>query len=370
MEFIDLASQLRSMRTAIDKRIADVLEHGQFIMGPEVRDLEQRLAEYVGVKHCVTCANGTDALQIALMSYDIGPGDIVFTTSFSFFATAEVIALVGATPCFVDVDPVTFNLDPADLERAIQDVLSTNTGTPKAVIAVDLFGLPADYPQLDSICTQYSLKLIEDAAQGFGGAIGNARAGSFGDIATTSFFPAKPLGCYGDGGALFTQDDKVAEKIRSIRVHGKGQHKYENVRIGVNSRLDTIQAAILLEKLMHFPQELTHRQRISDRYQNIRANAELPALPSNFSSSWAQFTVKVDANIRDRIQSYLSDNGIPTAIYYATPLNQQRAFSDIHNRPTPVAESLSKQVFSLPMSGYLSDQDADKVIDAINCFPC
>jgi dTDP-4-amino-4,6-dideoxygalactose transaminase len=262
MDFIDLASQLQFMRSAIDKRIGTVLNHGQFILGPEVTELEQKLAEYVGVKHCITCANGTDALQIALMSQNIGQGDIVFTTSFSFFATAEVISLVGATPYFVDIDPKTYNVCPQSLASAIKDVKESKQGNPRAVIAVDLFGLPANYIDLETLCKANQLFLIEDAAQGFGGAINGQKAGSFGDIATTSFFPAKPLGCYGDGGAIFTNSEEIADLAKSIRVHGKGSHKYENIRIGLNSRLDTIQAAILLEKLEWFPKELEHRQTI------------------------------------------------------------------------------------------------------------
>ena len=366
MEFIDLASQLRSMRTAIDKRIADVLEHGQFIMGPEVSELELRLAEYVGVKHCVTCANGTDALQIALMSYDIGPGDIVITTPFTFFSTAEVIALVGATPYFVDIESETFNISPDAVESAIVDIHQRNLGPIRAIIAVDLFGLPANYPRLEVLCQEHNIVLIEDAAQGFGGKIKERRAGSFGDIATTSFFPAKPLGCFGDGGALFTNDDNIAELAKSIRVHGKGTHKYENVRVGLNSRLDTIQAAILLEKLQHFSSELEHRQQVSRCYQSITDHYLKPQLPSGFVSSWAQYTLVVEPQQRETMQLLLQEKGIPTAIYYPTPLNLQPVFLESISPPTPVSEKLAQQVISLPMSGYLELSDAQRVVEVIN----
>ena len=256
MQFIDLAAQYQSLKEKIDARIQTVLEHGKYIMGPEVQELEQNLSEYVGVKHTVSCANGTDALTLALMVFDIKPGDAVFCPTFTFFSTAETIAFEGATPIFVDSDEYTFNICPIDLEKRIEKVLAEGKLKPKAIIAVDLFGLPADYPALRKIADKYDLKIIEDAAQGFGGEINGKRAGSFGDIATTSFFPAKPLGCYGDGGALFTDNDVYAELLSSYRVHGKGKDKYDNVRIGMNSRLDTIQAAILLEKLSVFPQEL------------------------------------------------------------------------------------------------------------------
>ena len=252
MEFIDLKSQLAHMRTKIDARIKKVLDHGQFIMGPEVFELEEKLADYVGVKHCISCANGTDALQLSLMALGVGKGDIVFTTAFSFFATAEVIPLVGATPYFVDIDIDTYNLCPKSLESAILAARESQKGTPRAVIAVDMFGLPANYLKIQKVCDKYDLKLIEDSAQGFGGVINGEKAGSFGSLATTSFFPAKPLGCFGDGGAIFTNDDALADICQSLRVHGKGKHKYHNARIGLNSRLDTLQAAVLLEKLAHF----------------------------------------------------------------------------------------------------------------------
>jgi dTDP-4-amino-4,6-dideoxygalactose transaminase len=368
MDFIDLASQLQFMRSAIDKRIGTVLNHGQFILGPEVTELEQKLAEYVGVKHCITCANGTDALQIALMSQNIGQGDIVFTTSFSFFATAEVISLVGATPYFVDIDPKTYNVCPQSLASAIKDVKESKQGNPRAVIAVDLFGLPANYIDLETLCKANQLFLIEDAAQGFGGAINGQKAGSFGDIATTSFFPAKPLGCYGDGGAIFTNSEEIADLAKSIRVHGKGSHKYENIRIGLNSRLDTIQAAILLEKLEWFPKELEHRQTISKIYDTIDTSLILPFVPSSYYSSWAQFTVRVKSGQRQRWLDYMHQNSIPTAIYYPTPLNSQQAFRHCQSSQTSNSVEAAKSVFSLPMSGYLSLKDAESIVGKINEF--
>ncbi|MGK0372893.1 MAG: dTDP-4-amino-4,6-dideoxygalactose transaminase, partial [Glaciecola sp.] len=261
MQFIDLAAQYQHLKTKIDKRIQTVLDHGHYIMGPEVDELETKLADYVGVKHAITCGNGTDALTLAMMVLNVKEGDAVFCPTFTFFATAEVISYEGATPVFVDSDPHTFNICPIDLELRISAIIKEGKLNPKAIIAVDLFGLPANYPEIEAIAKKYNLILVEDAAQGFGGEISGKRAGSFGDIATTSFFPAKPLGCYGDGGAVFTDNDEYAELIKSFRVHGKGADKYDNVRIGMNSRIDTIQAAILLEKLAEFPQELINRNK-------------------------------------------------------------------------------------------------------------
>jgi len=359
MQFIDLAAQYKHLQTKIDARIKAVLEHGKYIMGPEVQELEQKLADYVGVKHAITCANGTDALQLSMMILDIKPGDAVFCPTFTFFATAEVIALAGATPVFVDSDESTFNICPQDLERKIQQTIAEGKLKPKAIISVDLFGLPANYPEIERIVKQYDLKLVEDAAQGFGGSItdnkGNdKKAGSFGDIATTSFFPAKPLGCYGDGGAIFTNNDDYAALIKSYRVHGKGQDKYDNVRIGINSRLDTIQAAILLEKLAEFPQELINRNKSAAKYESeLGCQYKTPQVPAGYTSSWAQYTL-VDAK-RDEIMAEYKVKGIPTMIYYATCMHQQTAFKGLgyQEGDFPVAERLAKQVFSLPMHPYL-----------------
>lgn len=354
MQFIDLQAQYKHLQDKIDARIRTVLEHGKYIMGPEVQELEQQLAEYVGVKHAITCANGTDALQLAMMAFDIKAGDAVFCPTFTFFATAEVVAFAGATPVFVDSDEATFNICPQDLERQIEKVITEGQLTPKAIIAVDLFGLPANYPELERIANKFGLKLIEDAAQGFGGEINGQRAGSFGDIATTSFFPAKPLGCYGDGGALFTNDDELAELLRSYRVHGKGSDKYDNVRIGMNSRLDTIQAAILLEKLAEFPTELVKRNAAAEKYTaELSARFNTPDVPAGYLSSWAQYTL-VDEN-RDAIMAEYKAQGIPTMIYYGTCMHEQTAFKGLgYSRGDfPVAERLARQVFSLPMHPYL-----------------
>jgi len=359
MQFIDLQAQYQHLKTKIDKRIADVLNHGKYIMGPEVQELEQELAKYVGVKHVVTCANGTDALSLALMVLDIKEGDAVFCPTFTFFATAEVISFANATPVFVDSNEQTFNICPVDLEKQIQKVISEGKVIPKAIIAVDLFGLPANYAEIEAIAKKYDLKLIEDAAQGFGGSITDThgktkRSGSFGDIATTSFFPAKPLGCYGDGGAIFTNSDEYAQLLRSYRVHGKGSDKYDNIRIGMNSRLDTIQAAILLEKLAEFPQELINRNNAAANYENELVSLyKTPQVPTGYESSWAQYTLLSDN--REQAMAQYKTQGIPTVIYYATCMHQQTAFADLgyQDGDFPVAEKLCKQVFSLPMHPYL-----------------
>jgi dTDP-4-amino-4,6-dideoxygalactose transaminase len=367
MQFIDLQTQYQHLKRRIDKRIHDVLDHGKYIMGPEVQELEEKLADYVGVKHVITCANGTDALQLCLMVLDIKPGDAVFCPTFTFFATAEVIALAGATPIFVDSDPDTFNICPKDLELRIEKTISEGKVIPKAIIAVDLFGLPANYPELEDIAKKYKLKLIEDAAQGFGGSINGKKAGSFGDIATTSFFPAKPLGCYGDGGAVFTNNDEHAELLRSYRVHGKGKDKYDNVRIGLNSRLDTLQAAILLEKLAEFPQELMNRNKAATEYFKQLPNIyKIPTVPDGYISSWAQYTLQ--SVRRDEIMEEYKAKSIPTMIYYGTCMHQQTAFTSnkLIQDNFPIAERLSKQVFSLPMHGYL---DVEAVIKNIALKP-
>lgn len=354
MQFIDLAAQYQHLKTKIDKRIQNVLDHGNYIMGPEVQELEEKLAEYVGVKHAITCANGTDALTLAMMVLNIEKGDAVFCPTFTFFATAEVIAYEGATPVFVDSDEATFNICPIDLEKRIQATIAEGKLIPKAIIAVDLFGLPANYPEIQKIADKYNLKLVEDAAQGFGGSINGKQAGSFGDIATTSFFPAKPLGCYGDGGAIFTNNDEYAELIKSYRVHGKGSDKYDNVRIGMNSRLDTIQAAILLEKLAEFPTELINRNKAADNYEKTLAGKyKTPQVPKGYISSWAQYTL-VSEN-RDAEMAKYKAQGIPTMIYYGTCMHQQTAFAYLDNdkHSYPIAQKLALSVFSLPMHPYI-----------------
>jgi len=354
MQFIDLKAQYEHLKDKIDKRIADVLAHGKYIMGPEVQELEQNLADYVGVKHVITCANGTDALTLSLMVLDVKEGDAVFCPTFTFFATAEVISFANATPVFVDSNEQTFNICPQSLESQIRRTIAEGKLKPKAIIAVDLFGLPANYPEIEKIAEKYNLKLIEDAAQGFGGSINGKKAGSFGDIATTSFFPAKPLGCYGDGGAIFTNNDEYADLVRSYRIHGKGSDKYDNVRIGMNSRLDTIQAAILLEKLAEFPQELINRNEAAINYEGELANKlKTPQVPDGYISSWAQYTI-VDVN-RDEVMADYKTKGIPTMVYYSTCMHQQTAFSNLGYKSGcfPVAEKLAERVFSLPMHGYL-----------------
>ena len=354
MQFIDLAAQYRHLKSRIDSRIEQVLSHGQYIMGPEVRELECLLADYVGVKHCISCANGTDALSLALMVLGCREGDAVFCPSFTFFATAETIAHQNATPVFVDSDRISFNICPKHLEVQIEKVIKAGRLSPKAIIAVDLFGLPANYPEIEALASKYQLALIEDAAQGLGGEIRGKKAGSFGDIAATSFFPAKPLGCYGDGGALFTNNDHYAELLSSLRMHGKGIDKYDNVRIGMNSRLDTIQAAILIEKLAEFPKELHARNMHAEKYrEQYEGLFETPQVPEGYSSSWAQYTLKADN--RDVAISEFSAKGIPTAIYYKNCLHQQIAFEYLNysDEDVPVASSLAKKVFSLPMHAYL-----------------
>lgn len=354
MQFIDLAAQYQRLKERIDARIHAVLDHGHYIMGPEVYELEQKLSEYVGVKHTISCANGTDALTLALMVLEVKEGDAVFCPTFTFFATAEAIAFEGATPVFVDSNEDTFNICPIDLEKRIQSVITEGKLKPKAIIAVDLFGLPADYPTLRKIADKYDLKIIEDAAQGFGGEINGKRAGSFGDIATTSFFPAKPLGCYGDGGAIFTNNDEYAALLESYRVHGKGKDKYDNVRIGMNSRLDTIQAAILLEKLAVFPQELINRNKAAERYtEKLKYTYKTPVVPEGYVSSWAQYTLVTED--RDAEMAKYKSQGIPTMVYYGTCMHQQTAFEALgyQHGDFPVAERLASSVFSLPMHGYL-----------------
>lgn len=354
VQFIDLAAQYQHLKTKIDARIKTVLEHGNYIMGPEVQELESKLANYVGVKHAITCANGTDALTLAMMVLDIQPGDAVFCPTFTFFATAEVIAFEGATPVFVDSSETTFNICPIDLEKRIQQTIAENKLIPKAIIAVDLFGLPANYPEIQKVADKYNLKVVEDAAQGFGGSIDGKRAGSFGDIATTSFFPAKPLGCYGDGGAVFTNNDDYAELLKSYRVHGKGKDKYDNVRIGMNSRLDTIQAAILLEKLAAFPTELINRNKAADNYEKtLSGRYKTPHVPDGYTSSWAQYTL-VSSN-RDAEMAAFKMQGVPTMIYYKTCIHEQIAFRKLGRQigSFPIAEKLAKSVLSLPMHGYI-----------------
>ena len=365
MEFIDLKKQYKVLKKNIDKNIKKVLIDGKYIMGEEVKELEKKLAKYVGVKYCATCANGTDALQIALMCYDVKPGDCVFVPSFTFFSTAEIVSLLGATPIFVDSDPRTFNMDIKSLEEAIKNVKKEKKLKPRGIIAVDLFGLPANFPEIKKIAKNNKLFLVEDGAQGFGGNIKGKRNCSFGDISTTSFFPAKPLGCYGDGGAIFTDNEELYNLITSIRIHGKGKEKYDNVRIGLNSRLDTIQAAILLEKLKAFEKnELDNRQVYAKMYEEkLKDYVKTPLIPKGYLSSYAQYTLILNSEKeRDFLKQYLADKSIPSMVYYAKPLHSQKVYQKLKKYTNlEVSENLSKCVLSLPMHPYLTNKIVDEV---------
>jgi len=364
--FIDLQAQRRRLGESLNRAIAAAVESGQWIMGPQVGEFEKRLAEFTGVKHVVACANGTDALMIVLRAWNIGPGDAVFVPAFTFAASAEVAALVGATPVFVDVLEDTYNMDPASLEAAIAMVKREGRLRPRVVMPVDLFGQPADYAKIGPIVRREKLLMLCDAAQGFGAPYNGTRAGAMGDAAATSFFPAKPLGCYGDGGASFTNDDGLAELLRSIRIHGQGADKYENVRIGVNSRLDTIQAAILIEKLKVFPQEIEMREAVARRYNEKlgRSNRiRVPRVIEGAGSTWAQYTIQVPD--RDKLAADLKARGIPTAIYYPTPLSKQKGYAHFPGAETPVSERISKHVISLPMHPDLDEATQDRIVDAV-----
>ncbi len=373
MQFRDLKAQYQRYKTEIDSALQKVLNESAFIGGPEVAELEQELAAYTGAKHCVSCANGTEAMTLVLMAWGIGPGDAVFVPDFTFFSTGEVVSFSGATPVFVDVDPKTFNIDPAKLEEALSRVKGEGLLKPKAVIPVDLFGLPADYPALEKIAAESNLFLLEDGAQGFGGRIGSQKALSFGHAATTSFFPAKPLGCYGDGGAIFTADDHLAELLGSLKVHGKGHHKYDNVRIGLNSRLDTIQAAILKVKLKAFiDQELEAVNQVYLRYNELlKGLVEVPYIPENYYSSFAQYTIKLKNRAeRDALQAHLKASGIPSAIYYQKPMHSQAAFTHltISDDHYPVTSILCETVLSLPMHPYLSEADINRISKEVEIY--
>jgi dTDP-4-amino-4,6-dideoxygalactose transaminase len=364
--FIDLQAQRRRMGASLERAIADAVEGGQWIMGPQVRALEEQLADYVGVKHAIACANGTDALLIILKAWDIGPGDAVFVPGFTFAASAEVVALVGAAPVFVDVLEDTYNIAPESLSAAIAMVKRDGKLRPRVVMPVDLFGQVADYHALESIVAREKLLMLCDTAQAFGATLDGLRTGSLGDASATSFFPAKPLGCYGDGGCSFTNDDALADLLRSIRMHGQGRDKYENVRIGVNSRLDTIQAAILIEKLKIFPDELEARERIARRYSEKlgRSNRiRVPHVIEGARSSWAQYTIQLPD--RDRVKDELAARGIPSQIYYLTPLSAQQGYVHYPSVPLPVSEALGQTVLSLPMHPYLDEATQDRIVDAV-----
>ena len=370
MEFRDLKKQYSVLKKDIDEAILKVAADCNFISGSQVKALEAELADYVGVKHCISCANGTDALSIAMMAWGIGKGDAVFVPDFTFFSSGEIVSHCGATPVFVDVDENTFNISADSLENAVKKVKAEGTLTPKAVVAVDLFGLPADFDAVRKVTDKYGLLVLEDGAQGFGGRIGDRRACSFGDISTTSFFPAKPLGCYGDGGALFTDDDGLAELIRSIRVHGKGTQKYDNVRIGLNSRLDTIQAAVLSIKLKALKEyELDDINKAAGKYtERLSGFVKTPVIPSGFYSSWAQYTLKLKSREqRDCVQAALKERGIPTMVYYPKPMHRQLAFGigETYDFDCSVTERLCDTVLSLPMHPYLTDDDIETVCENV-----
>lgn len=369
INFIDLKAQQEKLLPAINERIQKVLAHGQYILGPEVKELEARLAAYVGVKHAISCSSGTDALLMPLLAYRVGPGDAIFTTPFTFIATAEVIQLLGATPVFVDIDPRTFNIDPAALAAAIAS-LGKNSRTaalkPRGVIPVDLFGQPADYEKINAAAKQHGLFVLEDAAQSFGGTYKGRRCGALAEVAATSFFPAKPLGCYGDGGAIFTDDDDLAATLRSIRVHGQGVDKYDNVRLGINGRLDTLQAAILLTKLEVFDQEVSDRQKVAQRYsEGLRNLVTVPEVAPECTSVWAQYSVLSDH--RAQMQQQLKEAGIPTAVYYPLPLHLQGAFAHLGHKAGdfPVSENAAGKIFSLPMHPYLTAEDQGRIISLL-----
>jgi len=366
MPFIDVAAQRRRLGSAIDAAVAKVLNHCQFILGPEVRTFEAELAAFCGARHVVTCASGTDALVLALRAMGVGPGDAVVCPSFTFCATAEVAVLVGATPVFVDVDAATFNIDANGIVGAVATAREAGL-RPKAIIPVDLFGLPADHGAVQAAASAENLLVLDDAAQGFGATCNNRRLGTFGQATATSFFPAKPLGCYGDGGAVTTDDDGFADTLRSLRVHGQGTDKYDNVRIGLASRLDTIQAAILIEKLKIFPDEIDARNRIADRYsEGLRDVVGVPRIPAGYTSVWAQYTIRVAGGRRDALAAALQAEGIPTAIYYPIPLHRQQAYKHypIGKGGVAASDRLASEVISLPMHAYLDLTTQDRIIDA------
>ena len=364
--FIDLAAQRRRLGSVVDDAVTKVLNHAQFILGPEVRTFEAELAAFCGSKHVVSCASGTDALVLPLRAQGIGPGDAVICPSFTFCATAEVAALVGATPIFVDVDETTFNIDPKGIAGAIEVAKSLGL-KPKAVIPVDLFGLAADHAAVAAAAKAESLFILDDAAQGFGATFNNRRLGTFGNATATSFFPAKPLGCYGDGGAVMTDDAGMADVMRSLRVHGHGSDRYDNIRIGLTSRLDTMQAAVLIEKLKIFPDEIVARDRVAHRYNDGLADvAIVPTVPPGMTSVWAQYTIRISGGRRDAFAAALKAEGIPTAIYYPIPLHLQQAYKDypVGKGGVAVSTKLAGEVISLPMHAYLDDATQDRIIDA------
>jgi len=361
VQFIDLKTQYLRIEESVQKAVAQVIASQQYIMGPQVFELEEKLAAYAGVKHALSCSNGTDALVIPLMAYQLGPEDAVFVPSFTFFASAESITLAGATPVFVDSDPDTFNMTADTLQEAYERVTKEGKLNPRGVIVVDLFGLPADYDQIAAFAKARGLFVVEDAAQSFGAQYKDKKAGSLGDVATTSFFPAKPLGAYGEGGAIFTNDDDLAEQYASIRVHGQGIDKYDNVRIGMNGRLDTIQAAVLLEKLTIFDDEIRLRNKVAAAYTKaLQDVVKTPLVPEDYQSVWAQYSLLAkNQKEREGIIESLKSKGIPTAVYYRVPIHLSLAYQKLgYNKGSlPVCEDLSTRIVSLPMHPYLSDEE-------------
>ncbi|MDO4564024.1 MAG: DegT/DnrJ/EryC1/StrS family aminotransferase [Clostridia bacterium] len=371
MQFRDLGEQYRRLKPEIDQGIREVIESSAFILGGKVAELEEKLADYVEVKHCVSCASGTDALQLALMAWGIGANDAVFTSNFTYFASAGTASILGATPVLVDIDERTFNISPEALEEQIQRVLAEGKLTPRAIVPVDLFGLPADYPRIEAIAKKYGLRILEDGAQGFGGSIYGKRACSFGDAATTSFFPAKPLGCYGDGGAIFTDDDELDVLLRSLRAQGRSpEDKYDNRCIGINSRLDTIQAGILLPKFRALVDyELEAVNRIAGWYtERLRDFVVTPLIPEGYYSSWAQYTILLEnEERRNTVQKRLKEAGIPSMIYYSRGMHQQTAYADMRlpDEWYPNTLSATHRVLSLPMHPYLEEDTVDRICDVI-----
>ena len=387
MQFVDLAAQQQRIRNKIEANIQTVLSHGKYVMGPEVQELEEQLSSYVSVKHAIACSSGTDALLLALMAYGVGQGDAVFTTPFTFIATAEVISLLGAVPVFVDIDSNTFNIDPESLDEAITALKSNDPKlyplpsnmhnepsalNPRGIISVDLFGLPADYDRINTIAEKHDLFVVEDAAQSFGAEYKTKKACSLTSIGCTSFFPAKPLGCYGDGGMVFTDDDNLADTVQSLRIHGGGSHKYENIRVGINGRLDTLQAAILLAKFEIFPEEVELRNQVAAKYNELLSaeshKLSAPLVPPGRLSVWAQYSIlSKDEDHRSAIQSQLKRKEIPTAIYYPKPLHLQNAFNYLGYKEGdfPVSEFASHRIVSLPMHPYLEFEAQKRIVKVI-----
>jgi dTDP-4-amino-4,6-dideoxygalactose transaminase len=367
LPFIDLGAQRRRLGARVDAAVLAVMDHGSYILGPEVRELEAKLAAFCGAKHVVSCANGTDALAMVLMAKELKPGQAVLCPAFTFAATAEVVAWFGATPVFVDIDEETFNLDVASCEAGLRKARSLGL-EPVGVIAVDLFGQPADYDAIEPFCAREGLWLLCDAAQSFGATYKDRKVGSIGFATTTSFFPAKPLGCYGDGGAIFTDDAELASVLRSIRMHGEGADKYDNVRIGMNGRLDTVQAAVLLAKLEIFPDEIEARDRLSSRYNELLHDvAIVPEVTEGSTSVWAQYTLRIPGFDRPAFQAALKSVGVPTAVYYPKPLHQQTAYKHypVAGNGLPVSDRIAAEVVSLPMHPYLAEEVQDRIAGAV-----